>query len=218
MIACDTNIVVQAAVFHAKDPADTKHMPRLSADFLRSRNRRQIRIPDIVYGELLLGTVSPQQMRMRELFMKKLVVLDSSMASRWAASKLRRLLKRGHGHNADCLAYMTSALHNANLFVSWDSGLSGKITRFKIQAAPSVILKRQLVPSCPPPAEVMPHHNPKKRRRLTEDQKVMKFCREYRARAWRRVRAIVGPDEDDQIDYMCGLAKAHGMKTVPSPV
>ena len=50
----------------------------------------------------------------------------------------------------------------------------------------------------------MPHHNPKKKRKLTEDQKVMKFCSDYRARAWRRVRAIVGPDMDDQIDYQPG--------------
>jgi hypothetical protein len=222
MIACDTNVVVQAAVFHAKEPADTKHMPRASADLLRSRTKRSIRVPDIVYGELLMGTVSSRQMRMRELLMQKIPMIESSMASRWAAAKLLKAMRWSKKHSGDCLAYMTSALHGASLFVSWDRDLSGKQKRIRIQAAASVILKSNKITLCLTPEEVMPHHNPKRKSKMTEDQKVMKFCRDYRARAWRRVRAIVGPDMDDQIDYMCAVGRAaavrNGIKIIPSPV
>lgn len=221
MISCDTNVVVQAAVFHAKEPADTKHMPRASADLLRSRTKRVIRVADIVYGELLMGTVSPRQMYLRELFMRKIPMVESSMASRWAAAKLLKSMKWSKKHSGDCLAYMTSALHNATLFVSWDRDLTGGLKRTRIQAAATVILKTPRVPSCVTPEEVMPHHNPTQKR-ITEEQKVMRFCRAYRARAWRRVRHIVGPDIDDQIDYMCAVGRAaavrNGNTIIASPI
>lgn len=216
MLVCDANTLIQAAIYHVKEVASTPHMPRLSADFLRSRTKQDIRIPDIVFGEIVFGARSQKQGRMLELFLKKMEVLSNTPRILWSAAKLRRLLKRGKKHNTDCIAYMTAAAYNAKAFISWDRDFIGKKNRIKVQVSASYLLKKQ-APPCFTPEEIMPKRNPKRKTGLTVDQKVMKMCAEHRARAWRRVRAIVGNDEDDQIEYMCGLARAYGAKFARTP-